>query len=66
MPEKKWNPISTAPKDGTWIKARGHDWGDTTLRKHQAIAYYENGNWWEVGSAGGRLDYLAEWAQLDH
>ena len=41
----KWQPIDEAPKDGTVILARGHDFGDTTRKKHTAWAFYENGIW---------------------
>lgn len=58
---KPWQPMSSAPIDGTWIRARGHDFGDPTQRKHSAIAYYEDGNWHEVGSGGSSLLYLIEW-----
>lgn len=57
----EWQPIESAPKDGTWIRARGHDFGVKGQRKHSAIAYYEAGNWNEVGSGGGVLTYLVEW-----
>lgn len=58
----KWGePISTAPEDGTWIRARGHDFGDPSRKKHTVIAYFENDQWREVGSEGTTLYYLIEW-----
>jgi hypothetical protein len=57
----KWNPMSSAPQDGTWIRARGYDFGDRTRKKHTAIAFFEDGNWNEVGSEGTHLYYLIEW-----
>jgi hypothetical protein len=60
----EWKPIDSAPKDGTWIKVRGHDFGDKTRKRHYAIAFYENGFWNEVGSEGGLLYYLDGWHPL--
>jgi hypothetical protein len=57
----EWQPIDSAPKDGTWLKVRGHDYGDRTRKRHYAIAFYDNGIWNEVGSEGGLLYYLDGW-----
>jgi hypothetical protein len=57
----KWNPMSSAPTDGTWIRARGHDFGDRSRKKHTAIAFYQDEVWNEVGSEGSILYYLIEW-----
>ena len=59
-----WKPIETAPRDGTWIKVRGRDFGDSTRKRHYAIAFYEDRNWNEVGSEGGLLYYLDGWKPL--
>jgi hypothetical protein len=65
-PMPKWQTIDTAPKDGTWIKVRGHDFGDRTRRRHYAIAFYDHENWNEVGSEGGLLYYLDGWQPLSN
>lgn len=61
----KWKPMSSAPKDGTVIMARGHDWGNRTNKKHYALAFYRDGAWHEVGSEGGQLQYLDEWRTFE-
>lgn len=60
----EWQDIKTAPRDGTWIQVRGHDYGDRTRKRHHAVAFFENGNWLEVGSVGGVLYYLDGWRSL--
>lgn len=62
----KWESLETAPKDGTWIKVRGRDFGHANGRRHYAIAFYEDDNWNEVGSAGGLLYYLDSWQPLSN
>ncbi len=59
-----WQPIETAPKDGTWLKVRGWDFNNPGGRRHYAIAYYDYGVWNEVGSVGGQLQYLTDWRPL--
>ncbi len=59
-----WQNIETAPKDGTWIRVRGHDFGDRTRKRHYAIAFFDNGHWNEVGSEGSVLYYLDGWRPL--
>ena len=60
-----WKPIDSAPHDGTWIKAKGRDFGLPGNKSHYAIAFYDSGNWNEVGSEGGILLYLTEWKPLN-
>lgn len=65
MPKPEWvDSMESAPKDGTWVKVRGRDFGDRTRKRHYAIAFYENGVWCEVGSAGSVLYYLDGWHPL--
>jgi hypothetical protein len=56
--------MESAPKDGTWVKVRGHDWGDRTRKRHYAIAFFNEGDWNEVGSEGGLLHYLDGWQAI--
>jgi hypothetical protein len=60
----EWKAIDTAPTDGTWIKVQGWDFGIEGWRRHYATAFYENGNWINVGSNGSRLGYLTDWQEL--
>lgn len=60
----KWQSIDTAPEDGTWVKVRGYDFGDRLNKRHYAIAFYDCGNWQEVGNEGGLLCYLTDWHPL--
>jgi len=60
----EWKAIDTAPTDGTWIKVQGWDFGIKGSRRHYATAFYQNGNWFEVGSNGSQLRYLTDWQEL--
>jgi hypothetical protein len=62
MPE--WNPIDSAPTDGTRIKVRGWDFGIKGSRRHYAIAHFENGKWIEAD--GKQLRYLTDWQELSY
>lgn len=60
----KWQPIDAAPKDGTWLKVRGWDFGQPGSKRHYGIAFYQDGAWNEIGSAGGIFYYLTDWHLL--
>ena len=60
----KWQSIDTAPKDGTWVKVRGWNFGVPGSDRHYAIAFFEEANWHEVGSEGATLFYLTDWHPL--
>jgi hypothetical protein len=62
MPE--WNPIDSAPKNRTWIRVRGWDFGIEGSRRHYAIARFENDNWTDAD--GNQLRYLTDWQELSH
>ena len=64
MAKPQWQSIKDAPRDGTWIKVRGRDFGSPTGRWHYAVAFYEGANWHEVGSNSGQLAYLTDWCPL--
>ena len=59
-----WKPMDTAPKDGTWLKVRGWDFGVPGNKRHYAIAFFEDTDWHEVGSEGSLLYYLTDWHPL--
>lgn len=61
----KWQPIDTAPTDGTWIRVRGVDFGVPGNKHHYAIAFFEDCGWHEVGSDGAELFYLTDWHPLE-
>ena len=57
----EWKPIETAPKDGTWITARGHNWGDRTRGRHMRTAYWDGSVWRDAADEDTTLSYLIEW-----
>lgn len=59
-----WKPIDTAPKDGTWLKVRGWNYGVTGGKRHYGIAFYHDEVWNEIGSAGGIFYYLTDWQPM--
>lgn len=50
-----WRPIETAPKDGTLLLCF---WRSS----HCAVAYYDDGCWWDAGTDG--LDDPTHWQPL--
>ena len=60
----EWKAIDTAPRDGTWVKVQGWDFGIIGSRRHYATAFYKNGNWFEIGGNGSQLRYLTDWQEL--
>lgn len=59
----KWRPISTAPRDGTWIRARGWNFGVPGTKFHSVIAVYQDRDWFDATDsfASEKFLYLHEW-----
>jgi hypothetical protein len=60
----EWQPIETAPRDGTIIKARGRDFGSVDGAFHRRICWWEedgfNGPGW-YSADDCHLQYLESW-----
>lgn len=57
----EWQPIATAPKDGSWVLARGHNWGDRSRGRHMLTAYWDGKAWRDAKDEDSTLYYLSEW-----
>lgn len=57
----EWQPIETAPKDGTEIQARGYNWGDRTRGRHRVLAKWWGNEWHDADDEDTVLKYLTEW-----
>ena len=72
----EWQPIETAPKDGTWILVYGDGTDDEAEQRKVAVAQYTNylnGStydkfWWQFawydGGYYGRFDGPTHWMPL--
>lgn len=62
----EWQPIETAPKDGSSFLAIGDDFGNPALGQHYAFAYFsdEHDEFAEVGHDYAKLAYLTHWQPL--
>jgi hypothetical protein len=62
-----WQPIDTAPKDGTWIliykEYTAIEWYDVVLWREDD---YGNGTWVEVGDLNESCADPSHWAPLHH
>jgi len=68
-----WQPIETAPKDGTEILVSGLNFGDEAKGRHVTMASWRNGfGWWEglpdpveeELTANTQLQFLTHWMPL--
>lgn len=61
-----WQPIETAPKDGTFFIATGFNYGKSSDPRHYCMALWEQGEWREASEWNGHssLAYLTHWRPL--
>lgn len=61
-----WQPIETAPKDGTAFIATGLNYGKDSGPRHYCMALWEQGEWREASEWNGHssLAYLTHWQPL--
>lgn len=61
-----WQPIETAPRNGSLIVVKGFNYGDESLGCHHCIACWHGGAWMEASdwNATSELTRLTHWAQL--
>ena len=60
-----WQPIATAPRDGTLFRSRGRDWGDPAGKYHYSVAKWGRQRPGEsmrfVDLKNRQLVYLTDW-----
>lgn len=57
-----WRDIESAPRDGNWIVACGHNYGDPEQGVHYAVVRWEGGAWRDSDESGnGELLFLTDW-----
>jgi len=63
---QEWQPIETAPKDGTEFQALGRDWGDPKGRIHAPVAVWDDdkGGFVDASDPDVHLIYLTHWQSL--
>lgn len=71
-----WYPMIEAPKDGTFILARGYDYDHPTGRSHYGVVRWDRGAWrngdtiylfingWRPLSVFGKGNYGEPWSEL--
>ncbi|MCS3691990.1 hypothetical protein ABIF07_001094 [Bradyrhizobium elkanii] len=63
-----WEPIETAPRDGTVVSATWQDtWAETGTRHrpiHLEAMYFEEGSWWYAYDGDGPARPPTHWMPL--
>lgn len=56
-----WQPIESAPKDGSPVWARGHNWGNPSNARHYGWVFFCDGAWLWAEPDGGEATHIDEW-----
>jgi len=56
-----WEPIESAPKDGSPVWARGHNWGNPNNAHHCGWVFFDSGTWLWAGPDSGEATHIDEW-----
>lgn len=59
-----WQPIETAPRDGTWFLATGFDYGRNDKPRHYAVVFWEGYSFISDPLSTESFDYLTHWMPL--
>lgn len=56
-----WQPMSSAPKDGSPVWARGWDWGKPNTTRHSGWVFWNDGNWCWAGDETNHATHLTDY-----
>jgi hypothetical protein len=56
-----WQPVETAPKDGSPVWLKGNNWGDPQKGIHCTWGWWDGENWIQAGADECTLTHVFEW-----
>lgn len=62
----EWQPIETAPRDGSPVWVKGYNYGNPNSGEHRTWAWWDGNGWVDAFAIGESsvLTYLVEWMPL--